>query len=226
MSDSTKNIIKTLLIVIATALITYFGQQYLPGYEERIDKDSIVTTTIKKTFVDEKIEAYLKAKLKFELLDSLKGTIKPKLITVYKDNNYNLDSIIAEAKREALASIPQSDQPYVFISEADTTYLVKDSLGRTRDSVKVASKFTSPIPLHSASQHYFGIYHKSFNYDEHTEKKVNTTITVTRRTFWDNIKPGLMAAYGYAVKNAVWDFFIGAGANIDIEGLIETLQGE
>jgi len=226
MSDSTKNIMKTIIIIIATALITYFGQQYLPGYEEKIDKDSTVTTTIKKSFVDEKFEAYLKSKIKFELLDSLKGTIKPRLITLYKEHNFNLDSIIAEAKREALAAVPLTDQPHVFISEADTNYVIKDSLGRTRDSVIVASKFVSPIPLHSASQHYFGIYHQSFNYDELTEKKVNTTITVTKKTFWDNVKPGLMAAYGYAVKNGIWDFFIGAGANIDIEGLIETLQGE
>lgn len=225
MSDKTKSILKTVAPIIITALLTYFGSQYLPGTEEKVTKDSTVTTTVKESLQSSKFEAYIKAKVKYELLDSLKGTLKPELITIYKDRNYNIDSLIEQAKREALASVKDSDKnkPLAFISEADTNYVMKDSLGRTRDSVRVVSKFVSPIPLHSASQHYFGIYHKSYNYDTFSEKRVETTKTITKKTFWDNVQPGLMAAYGYGLKSAKWDFFIGAGANIDVQGLIKLL---
>lgn len=224
MTDQTKNILKSVLTIAATALITYFGSQYLPGTEEKVTKDSTITTSVKESLQYSKFEAYMKAKVKYELLDSLKATLKPELITVYEKHNYDLDSIIAEAKREALASIkPGEKKPLAFISEADTNYVTRDSLGRTRDSLRIVSRFISPIPLHSASQHYFGIYHKSYNYDTYSEKRVETTKTITKKTFWDNVQPGLMAAYGYGIKSAKWDFFIGAGANIDVQGLIQTL---
>lgn len=227
MSDKTKSIFKTVAPIVITALLTYFASQYLPGTEEKVTKDSTVTTSVKESLQSSKFEAYIKAKVKYELLDSLKATLKPELITVYEKHNYDLDSIIAEAKREALASIkPGEKKPLAFISEADTNYVTKDSLGRTRDSVRVVSKFVSPIPLHSASQHYFGIYHKSYSYDTFSEKRVETTKTITKKTFWDNVQPGLMAAYGYGLKSAKWDFFIGAGANIDVQGLIKTLGEE
>jgi hypothetical protein len=228
MSDQTKNILKTILTIAATALLTYFGSQYLPGTEEKVTKDSTITTSVKESLQYSKFEAYMKAKVKYDLLDSLKATLKPELITVYEKHNYNLDSMIAEATREALASVAESDRmkPLAFISEADTNYVMKDSLGKTRDSIRIVSKFTSPIPLHSASQHYFGINHKSYSYDTYTEKKVETTKTITKKSFWDNVQPGLMAAYGYGIKSAKWDFFLGAGANIDIQGLIKTLGEE
>jgi len=230
MSDSAKKILSTVGIMIITALLTYFGSQYLPGTEEKISKDSTVTTSIRTSIHEKNFNAELKNKLRIELLDSLKSTFKPQLKIVYEAATYNLDSLIAEAKAEALQkihdSIKTADQkkPIIFTSTADTNYVMKDSLGRTRDSVAVHSEFRSPIPLHSASQHILGLYHKSFSYDSYTEKNINTTHIVTKKTFWDNIQPGLIAAYGYGLKSASWEFFIGAGANLDIQGLIKTLQ--
>lgn len=226
MSEKTKDILKTIGIVLVTALVTYFGSQYLPGTEERITKDSTVTTSIKQSVQSSEFEADLKSKLRVELLDSLKGAIKPKLITIYK--NYNLDSLIAEARKEALSKLKQRERgkPAAFTSEADTSYVLRDSTGQIRDSIKIVSSFISPIPLHPASRHYLKLSHTSYNYDTYTDKRVETTKTITKKTFWDNVKPGLMAAFGYGIKTNKWDFFIGAGANIDIEGLIKTLGEE
>ncbi|NMB83099.1 MAG: hypothetical protein GYA14_14905 [Ignavibacteria bacterium] len=228
MSENTKDILKTIVIVLVTALVTYFGSQYLPGAEEKVTKDSTVTTSIKQSVQSSEFEAELKSKLKVELIDSLKGTIKPKLITIYKDKNYNLDSLIAEARKEALSKLKQRERgkPAAFTSEVDTSYVLKDSTGKVRDSIKIVSSFISPIPLHSASRHYLKLSHTSYNYDIYTDKRVETTKIITKKTFWDNVKPGLMAAFGYGIKANKWDFFIGAGANIDIEGLIKTLGEE
>ncbi|NJD23142.1 MAG: hypothetical protein FIA82_10820 [Melioribacter sp.] len=232
MNENGSNIWKIIIAVIATALLTYFGSQYLPGNQEYISKDSTSTFTTIKVEEQNTFIAELKSKLKTQLLDSLKATLKPQLKIVYKDPKYNLDSLIAEAKREAVASLKgasassahDSTAKPVFISNADTNYVTKDSLGRTRDSLNIHSEIISPIPLHSAVQHSINIGHKSFSYDQFSEKRVETTKTITKRSFWDNIQPGLIAAYGYGIKSGSWEFFIGAGANLDIQGLIKSLQ--
>lgn len=228
MSDKTKDILKTVLIIIVTALATYFGSQYLPGSVEKVTRDSTVTISVKQTTQTAAFEAELKSKLRIELLDSLKGALKPELITVYRDKKYNLDSLISEARKDALSKLKArtNGKPAAFISEADTNYVLKDSTGRIRDSIKVISSFISPIPLHSLARHYIKLFHTTYDYDTYTDKWVETTKTITKKTFWDNVKPGLMAAFGYGIKTAKWDFFIGAGANIDIEGLIKTLGEE
>ncbi len=226
MNDKTKNILTSVLLVTVTAAITFFGKDYLQPVEENFVRDSTITITEKENILQNEFRALLKSKLKTQLIDSLKGILKPELKIVYESVNYNLDSLIAAAKREALASVEDKSAKLIFTSTADTFYVTKDSSGRTRDSLSVRSEINSPIPLHSAAQHFISMQHTSFDYDKETRKEVNTTKTITKKSLWSNVQPGLMCAYGYGLKSARWDFFVGAGANVDIQGLIKTLQGE
>ena len=219
MTDKTKNILKIIITAAVTILLTYFGLQLQnAGGGDVVSKDTTSTVKIEETVQYKYFYAWLKAKIEAELLDSLKGTIKPELITIYESVNYNLDSLIAGAKREALAGVEDVNKQYVFTSTRDTNYVVKDSLGRTRDSVAVQSKFVSPIPLHSASWHFVKIEHQSFGYD------TNTETTIKEKSLWNSIRPGLIAAYGYGIKTNKWDLFVGAGANIDIQELLKIIQ--
>jgi len=225
MSERTKNIIKLIIIALSAAFAGYFGgNQIYPLVEEGVKVDSTVTVKEVRTETSNEFTA-AKAKIKAQLLDSLKGTIKPELKVIYKQSKINVDSIFAEAKRQYEKELNDS-KPKIFTSTVDTNYVVKDSSGRTRDSLHVVSEFRSPIPIALASQHLISLKHYSYNYDRIISKKVNTTRTITKKSLWSNVSPGVLAAYGYGIKNKSWDFFIGAGASIDIQGLIKTLQGE
>ncbi|MGK9367527.1 hypothetical protein ACSSWA_01340 [Melioribacter sp. Ez-97] len=226
MSDRTKNILKLIIIAISAAFAGYFGgNQIYPLVEEGVKTDSTIIVKEVRTVTTNEFTAEAKAKIKAQLLDSLKGLIKPELKVIYKQNKINIDSIYAEAKKQYEKELSENG-PRIFTSTVDTNYVAKDSSGRTRDSIHIVSEFRSPIPLALASQHLISLQHYSYDYDRTISKTVNTTRTITKKNLWSNVSPGVLAAYGYGIKNKTWDFFIGAGASIDIQGLIKTLKGE
>lgn len=204
-------IVGVLSTISALVLTKCEGGKALPVAQ----KDSVASVVEKKSVTESTFEIIDLGKLKTHLLDSLKRTLKPELITVYEKLNYNLDSLISEAKKEALAQFKDSLNKPVFSSKVDSNYALKDASGRVRDSVNVTSTIYSPIPLSRYNQHSISMRHKSFDYD--------SVKTIEKKSLWSNIKPGVMAAYGYGIKTKMWDWFVGAGADFDIVGIIKNL---
>ena len=214
--NSKAKIISAVIGIVGIIIALVFGLKNPLGGSNLIPSRGDSTSVVVHQSVSENSFAIVDfGKLKIHLIDSLKRTLKPELIAVYEANNYNLDSLISEAKKEALAQFKDSLNKPVFSSRVDSNFVVKDSSGRVRDSIQVFAYFHSPIPLHKFSQHTISMHVKSFGYD--------STKTIMPKSFWSNIKPGLMAAYGYGLKAKMWDWFIGAGANFDIEGIIKNI---
>lgn len=226
MSDKTKNILRTVFIVIATAALTYFASDYLVQDSETIHTDSTTTVSEIKVSQQNEISTVLRTQIKAQLLDSLKSTLKEKLITVYKDKNINVDSLFAEAKKQFDAELKDSIRSHVFTITGDTIFVLKDSSGRMRDSLEVYAECVSPIPLHSATAILLSARLFSFSYDKHIDTRTETIRTITKKSLLDYFRPGLIVAYGYGIKNSKWDLFVGAGANIDIQELLKSFQEE
>lgn len=224
MSERTKNILRTVFIIIATAAITYFASDYLVEDSETIHKDSTTTVTEIKVSQQNEITAVLRTQIKAQLLDSLKSSLKEKLITVYKDKEINFDSLFAEAKKLFEAQLKDSIHYHVFTVTGDTIFVFKDSTGRTRDSIKVSAECVSPIPLHSATTLLLSADLYSYSYDRQIDIRTETIKTITKKSLLDYFRPGLIVAYGYGVENSKWDLFIGAGVNLDIQELINSLK--
>lgn len=205
-------IVGVLTTVSALVLTKCEGGNSLPV----VKQDSVSSVIEKKSVTENTFEIIDLGKLKTHLLDSLKRTLKPELITVYEKVNYNLDSLISEAKKEALAQFKDSLNKPVFSSKVDANYALKDASGRVRDSVNATSTIHSPIPLSRYNQHSISMRHKSFDYD--------SVKTIVKNSIWDNVKPGVVTAFGYGVKSKMWDWFIGAGARFDIEGIIKNIM--
>ena len=214
-----KNILIGGGIAIVLALLAYFGLQGTSGTQTTLTAASSTTVKIDTAKLKTQLEAALRTRLTTEIYNNLKSTIKPQLRTIYELPNYNLDSLIESLRLEiAAADTIKEKTKKIFIAEGDTNFVVKDSLGRTRDSVKVKGKYVSPVPLHSAGYLLLQYGHTSYSYDE--------TKTTKEKSLLDNIQPGLVMAYGIGIRTKEFDTFIGAGAKIDIYGLINYFKGE
>lgn len=198
MTNVTKYLTSGILGIVIGVLLVLLTSQ--PQRVVPVDKPDTVRTVQENVFTAEQVGSIKKI-----LVDSLEA--------IYK-KSFPKTQVSESVKPEppALPDAQAESSPgeeYAYISEIDTFFVVKDSSGRTTDSMRVVSTFISSEPIPEQNLHLVSLHHYS------TSETI--TIPIEKGNFGE-VKVGTNVSFGYGLINKQWDVYAGVGVqyNFDI----------
>jgi len=221
-----KDILKNGLTIVVTALLTFFLTKNCSGGYEIVDRKADTTSTVKTnyTYTQNLYSAAEVGKIKRVLTDSLSAIYKAKIKEAYaaKVPVNSPTGKLSSVEEQASGVKPAEKLPeYSYISEAQKSFVKKDSTGKTVDSAKVSVAYISPIPLSDKAVHSIELETFAMHKETIKETTIKETITVEmKKSFLENLfgsfrlKPA--ATYGYDVINNKFGLTVGIGLTGDL----------